>query len=425
MKVNANPTKEFFISMLTRDIPLDRAILDLVDNSIDAAHEYGDLEEREIRVHLAEDTFEIIDNCGGMDKEIAAKYAFRFGRDPNDDRNTPNSVGQFGVGMKRSLFKLGNNFLVESNHKSGSFKLEVDTNEWLNNEDTDWEFELEEVDEDEIFGTTVSVNNLKTNVSEQFQSNEFVNNLISELSQAHFRPITQGISIYVNNQKVPEYTIHVRLSDDLGGIFIRENYDDVQITIRVGVGDRNFLLGGWYIACNGRLISNAEQSKITLWGVNPLPKYHDKFAFFRGLIEFNCEDSSKLPWTTTKTGVDTDHQVYRYANKLMIDAALPITKFLNDREKERQAVQEERLESATLDQIINDSNLVDIDDIDTNYTEFIRPRMGQPSPSNYTSIRYYVEVDKLEVAKESLGVTTGKEVGEGSFNYYFDYECSE
>ncbi|MGH9433064.1 MAG: hypothetical protein ACRD3T_16150, partial [Terriglobia bacterium] len=35
--INASPTKEFFISMLTRDIPLTRAIIDLVDNSVDGA----------------------------------------------------------------------------------------------------------------------------------------------------------------------------------------------------------------------------------------------------------------------------------------------------------------------------------------------------------------------------------------------------
>lgn len=36
-KVNANPTKEFFISMLTRDIDIRAAILELIDNSIDGA----------------------------------------------------------------------------------------------------------------------------------------------------------------------------------------------------------------------------------------------------------------------------------------------------------------------------------------------------------------------------------------------------
>ena len=46
--INASPTKEFFIHMLTRDIPLTRAILDLVDNSVDGArrlHQSGQFQD--------------------------------------------------------------------------------------------------------------------------------------------------------------------------------------------------------------------------------------------------------------------------------------------------------------------------------------------------------------------------------------------
>lgn len=34
-KVKAGPTKEFFVSMITRDIQLADAIVELIDNSID------------------------------------------------------------------------------------------------------------------------------------------------------------------------------------------------------------------------------------------------------------------------------------------------------------------------------------------------------------------------------------------------------
>ena len=35
--VKANPTKEFFVNMLIRDILLKQAIIELIDNSIDGA----------------------------------------------------------------------------------------------------------------------------------------------------------------------------------------------------------------------------------------------------------------------------------------------------------------------------------------------------------------------------------------------------
>ncbi len=34
---HANPTKAFFVSMITRDITLEDSILDLIDNSVDSA----------------------------------------------------------------------------------------------------------------------------------------------------------------------------------------------------------------------------------------------------------------------------------------------------------------------------------------------------------------------------------------------------
>src|SRR4051812_34524688 len=77
--IDAMPTKELFIDMLTRDIALIPAIIDLVDNSADGAkREEGDgsLEGYSVRVTLSSDEFSVTDNCGGMSVETARKYAF-------------------------------------------------------------------------------------------------------------------------------------------------------------------------------------------------------------------------------------------------------------------------------------------------------------------------------------------------------------
>ena len=81
--VNANPTKEFFISMLTRDIDVRAAILELIDNSIDGAKRLrpeGDFSGLYIDITYDTEHFIIEDNCGGMGIDIATEYAFRFGR---------------------------------------------------------------------------------------------------------------------------------------------------------------------------------------------------------------------------------------------------------------------------------------------------------------------------------------------------------
>src|SRR5580658_5902566 len=81
-KINARPTKALFISMLVKDIGLVRAIIDLVDNSVDGARRLrgtNSLDGLWVRLEVKENHFKIVDNCGGMDVETARLYAFRFG----------------------------------------------------------------------------------------------------------------------------------------------------------------------------------------------------------------------------------------------------------------------------------------------------------------------------------------------------------
>jgi hypothetical protein len=141
---NAEPTKEFFINMLVRDINLQDAIGDLVDNCIDGANRLksgGSFEGLFIKILLSPDKFIIEDNCGGIDIDIAKKYAFRFGR-PDDVEDVKYAIGQFGIGMKRALFKLGNKFSIDTKTIKNSFRMSVDVNEWRTEKDT-WLFEYE------------------------------------------------------------------------------------------------------------------------------------------------------------------------------------------------------------------------------------------------------------------------------------------
>src|SRR4051812_16175531 len=88
-RVLATPDKQFFISMIVKDIELIPAILDLVDNSIDGAKRLRVNESDSrfaglyVRLELDQSRFRIVDNCGGIAAAHARDYAFRFGR-PSD-----------------------------------------------------------------------------------------------------------------------------------------------------------------------------------------------------------------------------------------------------------------------------------------------------------------------------------------------------
>src|SRR4051812_48083027 len=97
----AMPTKQFFVSMLTRDISLADAILDLVDNCLDGALRLAgdgevDYSKHHVTLSLTEELFSIEDNCGGIPREVAKNYAFKMGREPDDDRDSENeTIGMY------------------------------------------------------------------------------------------------------------------------------------------------------------------------------------------------------------------------------------------------------------------------------------------------------------------------------------------
>ena len=136
--IDASPTKDFFISMLVRDIELVDAIADLVDNCVDGARRTrpnGNYSGLWVRMDANTDKFRIADNCGGIPVDLARNYAFRFGR-PTGMKATKHSVGQFGIGMKRALFKLGRHFTVESVTTLARFRVVVDVEKWRTEGDT-------------------------------------------------------------------------------------------------------------------------------------------------------------------------------------------------------------------------------------------------------------------------------------------------
>ena len=156
-KIGAFPAKRFFVDMLTRDIELQDAILDLLDNCLDGAlrsvSENPDNRDREriyegfeAKINFDDHSFTIEDNCGGISGKLATDYAFRLGR-PNDREGEKiPTIGIYGIGMKRAIFKMGTASEVLSKTKDEQFKVAI-TPEWISDDDK-WELELERTNVD-------------------------------------------------------------------------------------------------------------------------------------------------------------------------------------------------------------------------------------------------------------------------------------
>ena len=67
---------------------------------------------------------------------------------------------------------------------------------------------------------------------------------------------------------------------------------------------------GWTVLCNDRAVLYCDRSELTGWGEAGVPRYHTQFIAISGIVEFKCDDASKLPTTTTKRGIDASSPLY-------------------------------------------------------------------------------------------------------------------
>lgn len=358
LRVDASPTKGFFVDIITRDIALGEAIEDLVDNCVDGAKRLRPKEGDNynglwIKISISGTSFSIEDNCGGIDRATAQTYAFKFGR-AKGFTETPFSVGQFGIGMKRALFKFGSHFTVHSVEPNTSFDIEVDVDKWI--DDTDWDFKLNNLvttpNAIENTGTKIVVDRLFPSVSKTFSEGLFQTNLRQTIrvSQQHF--MRAGLKIHFNGEEIIPTQWQLRNGDGIEPSFKRFEDDlggaaKLKTRIYAGVGDSSTAHAGWYIFCNGRCVLAADQSEVTGWKASGevaaiIPKYHGQFARFRGYAFLECQDASILPWNTTKTGLDLEAAAYRLLQGRLVDAMRPVINFLNELDNETDLEVEDR-----------------------------------------------------------------------------------
>ena len=214
---NANPAKQFFVNMITRDISFGDTILDLIDNSVDSALRLlgnplvglldgPDLSPYSIRIVATPEEFNISDTCGGMTLAEATETAFNFGR-KGEVRSDPYSVGVYGIGMKRAAFKLGRTVRIKSTcHASDdnpeSFVVPINVADWLEDLNWPWQFPIRDAEELENPGVEIVVSDLTEGAKRAFSNPIFFENLRRTISRDYALHLNKGLKLTVNGNLV-------------------------------------------------------------------------------------------------------------------------------------------------------------------------------------------------------------------------------
>jgi hypothetical protein len=429
----AAPTKRLLVDVLTKDIDLIAAILDLIDNSVDGARRLRGgrpLKGLSIEVTFQKQTFEIVDNCGGISLEEAETRAFCFGPD-DDDPPDPYSTGQFGVGMKRALFKMGRAFTVESTSQHDAFTMDVDIAQWLKADP--WTFTLENVrtglkTPPAKRGTTIEVKRLHPVISKELARSTFVNDLKTQTTKRHQRSLARGLAITIDGDPLvaddPKVIADKQLSPAVSKVSVNGKGEAVQVQIVCGVIDGKPRDAGWSVFLNDRAVLLADKSDATGWGEQDegrIPRFHNQYGRFRGYAFLTCEDTTRLPWNTTKTGLDRDDPVYRAVRAMMVDVADPVVDFLDAVKKEKGTGNDDF--GALRESIENGRPRSVFKLADGPEKSWTAPE-AIPPPEAPDTVRIYTDqpVELVDEVKDVLDVTTNIAAGDAIFEYFVERE---
>ncbi len=441
-KALANPTKTFFVRMITKDILLEDCILDLIDNSIDGAWRTEgsrpmglsmgtDLSKYSISIDISSTSFRIVDNCGGMRLDDAVNHAFSFGR-PAADTNQEYSIGVYGIGMKRAVFKLGADIKIRStftdeDKQRVAFAVPISVPTWAANDAPPWDFDIDPDESLQQDGVEITVNNLTSSSVRAFESPLFVQNLRRMIGRDYTLHINRGLNILVDGKRISGTAIELRTSPDFTPLHVeyKDEIEGMEVDIEIIGGmvapppdtsepdekadsDNPY---GWYVGCNGRIVLAADKSNVAGWGVEGWPIWHPQYAGFLGLVLFTASNPAALPLTTTKRNIDTGSEVYRRARPRMRDVTRKWIDYTNARKQALEEAKGKEKQAALV-------SIYNLQRVDAVKLPALTARTG-PAPAN---VNYAVPVTRMKKLAKALGSINlpYRDVGLKSFDYTYE-----
>jgi len=436
--------------MLTADIALDDAIMDLIDNAVDAItrlHNHP-LDSRliagraprspdgTIDIKVTSNEVSISDDGIGMTRKDAETDVFRLGRLAE---STGATLGVYGIGMKRALFKIGNTFEVVSRpSKKVGFRAHLpDVEIWKTRDRgrSDWEIPLAAFPRSESalsHGTRIRITNLRAEIKMQMRDESIIVRLRKSIGRTYGLLLDRYVRIRLNGRFVAPIPIPLGSSSEIKRGIKRVALLDgkVTATIVAGLAAKSAQtsdmteVAGWYVLCNGRVVLAGDKTASSGWGTDGNAIFVPSFRAFIGIVFFFSNTPVLLPWRTTKRGLNSDAATFLAIRPTMWTMAKPILSYLRsyyysggDVETTETRRLQDKLQAVDLNTLGNEPE-----------SEFAtaakRPKTRKKKDPNIQTIQYPATKNEIARGGRLIGEpgAPGKRVGRVAFDLLLEGE---
>ena len=249
IEADARPEKRLFVSLITRDISLADAFLDLLDNSINAAIEplasrlkTADDYQRlladtklsaKVKIDLTIGSTKIVvrDTAGGISADTAKRHVFRFGRDDDASAHESDRLSVYGIGLKRALFKCGNKIEIVSDHRDGGFELKENVRRWAAEKQEQWHFDITpRKPAKNDLGTRITITELHDDVVRRLDDGLFLPQLREKIASTYSYFIGRIVEISVNGKDVEKESF------EIGENYTSEKFQSGKVSCNIAAG---------------------------------------------------------------------------------------------------------------------------------------------------------------------------------------------
>lgn len=371
VEISMGVSDNFLESILTKDVSTLDALYDLIDNSIDAARDsilekgnnlkkdkYGLPESYagySVDIFISKEEITVEDNCFGMSEKTLASKAFIIAH-PSQHKY---GIGQYGIGLKRSLLKMGENYSVIIDNGEQKYETEFN-NKNLGGANGRITARVSESGGAPM--TKFRVSKLNAEIKGDIENERWLNNAKEGLRDRYSIYFDKGFEIslaYFDHtpEKLNGHLPSLRTNAKFLPVHKTISVDGVVVTIDVGIHESYYFPQedsyslsnnrklteefGVYFICNDRVIVKASTAKTHGWK----SKWHSEYNGIVCLVRFIAEDPSRLPWNTAKSAMREDASLFLRA----IDEIQPITDKYRSEIKKRYSNQNQTKKTGELD----------------------------------------------------------------------------
>lgn len=237
--------KNFLRVALDENEDISKCLMRFIDNSIQAKKDLSIENPCKVDINLLENLIVINDNSGGFDSSLKVDDIFKI------------EVGDYnivtGLGIKKSLFKLGRKMDIISNNKKNSRKFIIDLN--YNSEELIVQSENINYNSSKCEGSTIFISDLNREVNKKIYDCEY--ELRTKLGRAYSKFINNNkLIVSINGIKLKAKNIELK---KLESCRILSSYE-----VNLYKGNKNDL-SGIDLFINDFMIYNRKKGKEVKW----------------------------------------------------------------------------------------------------------------------------------------------------------------